>query len=141
MTTSVLVARAERLADPRTELTARTTSALRWETESLCARSASPALWDVDHQDHKRSTLPCELCIDALRICMACPVREACAEDAVRFGDISTLRGGWALRPSTRDAGPAPIAAHACAWCGLPILSGLDRTACSSTCAYRLRLR
>lgn len=96
-------------------------------------RGQDPALWDVDHALHTRLTHRCPKCVGAVAICARCPVREACWAEALREGDVHTIRAGRALLPPYPGGVPRP--APACAYCGLPVLGGKGSRCCSTRCA------
>lgn len=78
----------------------------RWWRRAACA-GRDPAWWSAED----RPRWP-----DAVRLCLACPVRERCLEDAVRQGDNGVIRGGMLLVGSAR--GPNQVSLI-CANCGL----------------------
>lgn len=105
------------------------------DDDAACRRH-DPTLWDIDHAVHSSVLGRCEKCALALRICQTCPLRQRCRDEAIRHGDVYTIRGGWALVPVAprrpeRRAVPAPQCGH----CSLPVLRGHGATFCSALCA------
>lgn len=52
---------------------------------------------------------------DAVRVCVSCPVRELCLDDALRRQDVGVIRGGWWLNVSSRGHSATSLI---CANCG-----------------------
>jgi WhiB family redox-sensing transcriptional regulator len=56
----------------------------KWHREALCAQVGGD-LWFPEHRDNGH---------EAKRICLACPVRTACLQDALDTGERHSIRGG-----------------------------------------------
>lgn len=81
----------------------------------------------------------------AVRLCLACPVRQSCLDEALRQRDNGVIRGGMLLVDTSRGYAAVPLI---CANCGLrPVrltrTGGVPRY-CGRTCqvtSYRRRSR
>jgi hypothetical protein len=78
----------------------------RWWDRAACA-GRDPAWWSSE----ERPMWPA-----AVRLCLSCPVRDSCLEDAVRQRDNGVIRGGMLLVDTSRGYAAVPLI---CANCGL----------------------
>lgn len=71
----------------------------------------------------------------AVRVCLSCPVRGACLDEAVRQRDNGVIRGGMLLVDTSRGYNTVPLI---CANCGRrpvrPTESGAVPRYCGRTC-------
>lgn len=77
----------------------------RWWQLAACA-GQDPAWWSAEG----RPMWP-----NAVRLCLSCPVREACLEEAVRQHDNGVIRGAMLLVETSRGHSTVPLV---CANCG-----------------------
>jgi hypothetical protein len=78
----------------------------RWWHRAACA-GWDPGWWSSD----ERPMWPA-----AVRLCLSCPVRDSCLEEAVRQRDNGVIRGGMLLVDTSRGYSTVPLI---CANCGL----------------------
>lgn len=78
----------------------------RWWDRAACA-GRDPAWWSSE----ERPMWPA-----AVRLCLSCPVRDSCLEDAVRQRDNGVIRGGMLLVDTSRGYSAVPLI---CTNCGL----------------------
>jgi len=69
-----------------------------WWTRAACA-GYDPEWWSDD-----RTMRPL-----AVEICLTCPVRAACLDDAIRTGDKGVVRGGMLILDSRRRRGERAV--------------------------------
>lgn len=97
----------------------------RWWQLAACA-GTDPAWWSSE----ARPMWPA-----AVRLCLSCPVRQACLEEAVRQRDNGVIRGGMLLVDTSRGYTTVPLI---CANCGRrpvrPTESGAVPRYCGRTC-------
>lgn len=77
----------------------------RWWQRAVCA-GREPAWWSSED----RPMWPA-----AVRLCLSCPVRERCLEEAVAQRDNGVIRGGMLLVDTSRGYAVVPLI---CANCG-----------------------
>jgi hypothetical protein len=77
----------------------------RWWQRAACA-GRDPTWWSSD----VRPMWPA-----AVRLCLSCPVRDSCLEEAVRQRDNGVIRGGMLLVDTSRGYSTVPLI---CAHCG-----------------------
>jgi transcription factor WhiB len=78
----------------------------RWWHQAACA-GRNPAWWSSE----ERPMWP-----SAVRLCLSCPVRKSCLEEAVEQRDNGVIRGGMLLVDTSRGYAAVPLI---CANCGL----------------------
>lgn len=78
----------------------------RWWDRAACA-GRDPTWWSSE----ERPMWPA-----AVRLCLSCPVRDSCLEEAVRQRDNGVIRGGMLLVDTSRGYAAVPLI---CANCGL----------------------
>lgn len=78
----------------------------RWWHRAACA-GRDPTWWSAE----ERTKWPA-----AVRLCLACPVRQSCLDEAVRQRDNGVIRGGMLLVSTSRGYAVVPLI---CAHCGL----------------------
>jgi hypothetical protein len=107
----------------------------RWWQQAACA-GQNPTWWSSDDRPMWQN---------AVRLCLSCPVRDSCLEDAVRQRDNGVIRGGMLLVDTSRGYTVVPLI---CANCGLrPVRlteSGGVPRYCGRTCQvanYQRRVR
>lgn len=107
----------------------------RWWQQAACA-GRDPTWWSSDDRPMWPS---------AVRLCLSCPVRESCLQEAVQQRDNGVIRGGMLLVETSRGYTVVPLI---CANCGLrPVRlteSGGVPRYCGRTCqvaSYQHRTR
>jgi Transcription factor WhiB len=78
----------------------------RWWDRAACA-GRDPTWWSSE----ERPMWPA-----AVRLCLSCPVRDSCLQDAVQRRDNGVIRGGMLLVDTSRGYAAVPLI---CANCGL----------------------
>lgn len=107
----------------------------RWWQQAACA-GRNPTWWSSDDRPMWQN---------AVRLCLSCPVRDSCLDEAVRQRDNGVIRGGMLLVDTSRGYTMVPLI---CANCGLrPVRlteSGGVPRYCGRTCqvaSYQRRVR
>jgi hypothetical protein len=106
----------------------------RWWQRAACA-GRDPGWWSSE----ERPMWPA-----AVRLCLSCPVRDSCLEEAVAQRDNGVIRGGMLLVDTSRGYSAVPLI---CANCGLrPVRltesGGVPRycgRTCQVACSQRTR--
>lgn len=78
----------------------------RWWQQAACA-GRNPTWWSSDDRPMWQN---------AVRLCLSCPVRDNCLDEAVRQRDNGVIRGGMLLVDTSRGYSMVPLI---CANCGL----------------------
>lgn len=94
-----------------------------WVTAAACA-GRDPTLWDLKPNNDKSLSEENRL---AMRVCLGCPVRRPCLDEAISQATTSVIRGGYRFGGDKTSTGICPRCAEV-----FPRTQG--RTYCSSRC-------